>query len=93
MAKEKIDREKKESPLVAVAIKEGDRTTLITPHGEYILDSGRLVGDVREVIDYASEIRDKITTIAKRASIGAGIYSDADILIQIRYGSKPIGRD
>jgi len=50
MAK-KQDRTK-ESPLVAVAINEGNSTTLITPHGEYLFAQRGLV-KVTPVDDYA----------------------------------------
>lgn len=83
------NRELKESPLVAVTIKEGNSTTLITPNARYVLGNGGLL-TITRVTDYASEVKDAITKIAEQASIGAQIYSDREVLIQIRYGTEPI---
>jgi len=84
----KQDRNK-ESPLVAIAINEGNITTLITPHAEYVFVQGGLA-KVEEIEDYAEKIREKLSELSQQAGIGAGVYSDRDIRIQIRYGALPI---
>ena len=87
MAK-KQDRTK-ESPLVAVAINEGNSTTLITPHGEYLFAQRGLV-KVTPVDDYAWRVKEELLRIAGQVEVGDGVYSDRDIRIQIRYGDPPI---
>ncbi len=90
MAK-KQDRavEKDNSALVAVAINEGNSTTLITPHGEYIFAQGGLV-KVKRVKDYAGRVKEELSRIAGQVEVGDRVYSDRDIRIQIRYGAPPI---
>jgi hypothetical protein len=89
MEKPDENKEPKESPLVAVVIKEGNKTTLITPNARYLLGNGGLLS-VERVKDYSSEVKMHMAEIAEHASTGAGVYSDQDILIQVRYGSKEI---
>ena len=81
--------ESKESPLVAVAINEGNSTTLITPHGEYLFAQWGLV-KVKDVKDYAGRVKEELLRIAGQVEVGDGVYSDKDIRIQIRYGAPPI---
>jgi hypothetical protein len=87
--KRKVGGKSKESPLVAVAINEGNSTTLITPHGEYVLAQWGLV-NVKAVEDYAGRVREELLRIAEQVKVGDGAYSDRDIRIQVRYGVPPI---
>ena len=75
--------------LVAVLISEGDKRTLITPHIEYILGQGGLLS-VREIGDYAGRVKEELLRIAEQAGTGAGVYTDREIRIQIKYGSPRI---
>ena len=59
-AKQQIRKvEEDKSPLVAFAINEGNSTTLITPHGEYLFAQWGLVR-VKPVTNYAERVAEEL---------------------------------
>ena len=79
----------KESSLVAVAINEGNNTTLITTHGEYLFAQWGLI-KVTEVKDYVGRVKEELLRIAGQIEVGNGVCSDRDIRIQVKYGAPPV---
>ncbi len=56
------------SELVAVAISEQNRTTLITPHARYEFFDGRLCKTPERVDNYDREVKKELDFIANRAT-------------------------